>query len=254
MQFSSPLVEGRFLRRYKRFFVDVELENGEQVVAHCPNTGTLLGCLEVGAKVLLLPSQDPKRSLKFGWKLIQLPQSWVGVDTGLAVPLVEEAIGSGLIPGLAGYPNLFREVRYGRTQSSRIDLLLSRGGTLPEPLAKKAKKSARVLPEGDERVYVEVKNTTLVQQGIAKFPDAVTERGQKHLEELIDVVNEGQRAAMVFCVQRTDCVHFAPADEIDPTYGKLLRQALKAGVEAYALRVQPGPLGIELDGMLEIAV
>ncbi len=252
MKFVSPLVEGRFLRRYKRFFVDVELSNGEQVVAHCPNTGSLRGCLEEGARVLLVPVADEKRTLKFGWKLIEIADGWVGVDTGLAVPLVEEAIGAGLLPKLTGYPNLYREVRYGRTQTSRIDILLSRGGTQPPSDGKRPRKAARVLPEGDERVYIEVKNTTLVQDGVAMFPDAVTERGQKHLEELIDVVQSGQRAAMVFCIQRTDCARFAPADAIDPVYGKLLRAALASGVEAYALRVRPSPTAIAIDALLEI--
>lgn len=250
MLFDPPLVAGRFLRRYKRFFVDVELESGEQVVAHCPNTGALLGCLEVGAPVMLMIAKGKKRSLPFGWKLVQVGETWVGVDTGLAVPLVEEALRAGLLPGLVGYPRSYREVIYGREEGSRIDILLSRGGELPAAIRGGAR--GRVLPVGDERVYVEVKNTTLVQAGAAMFPDAITERGQKHLAELMHVVQTGQRAAMVFCVQRTDGSHFEPADHIDREYGRLLRVAVSRGVEAYAISARPGPHGIAVERSLEI--
>jgi sugar fermentation stimulation protein A len=250
MLFDPPLVQGRLLRRYKRFFVDVALDRGEQVVAHCPNTGSLLGCLEEGAPVLLLPSDNPKRVLRFTWKMVHIGGAWVGVDTGLAVPLVEEARSLGLLPALAGYERIYREVRYGREARSRIDLLLSRGGRLSAGVTNKA----RALPEDDERVYVEVKNTTLAQDGVGMFPDAVTERGQKHLEELMHVVQGGQRAAMVYCVQRADCSVFRPADHIDPTYGKLLRRAQAAGVELYALRARPTPEGITVDAALPIVL
>jgi sugar fermentation stimulation protein A len=236
------------LRRYKRFFVDVELEGGERVVAHCPNTGSLAGCLVEGAPVLLAPANSEKRTLRFGWKLIRLGDCWVGVDTGLAVPLVEEALTAGLLPALCGYPRLYREVRYGREDKSRIDLLLSRGGTLP------SKAKPRDLPEGDERVYIEVKNTTLAEDGLAMFPDAVTSRGQKHLQELMHVVESGQRAAMVYVVQRTDCERFRPADHVDPVYGQLLRRAQLAGVELYALRACPEPGGVAPETLLPIVV
>jgi len=252
MQFDPPLVPGRFLRRYKRFFVDVQLETGEHVVAHCPNTGALLGCLEVGAQVQLMVAKGPKRSLPFGWKLIRIGDTWVGVDTGLAVPLVEEAIDAGKLPALSGYARRFREVPYGRELGSRIDLLLSRGGQLPQP-ARGARRT-RVLPIDDERIYVEIKNTTLVRDGTALFPDTVTERGQKHLEELMHVVGTGQRAAMVYCVQRSDCRRFEPADHIDPTYGRLLRAAARQGVELYAIRARSSPEGITVEGSLEIGL
>lgn len=249
MLFDPSLVPGRLVRRYKRFFVDVDLDTGERVVAHCPNTGSLLGCLETGAPVLLMPSDNPARTLRFTWKMVRVDDTWVCVDTALAVPLVEEALNAGLLPALRGYPRIYREVRYGRTDESRIDLLLSRGGTLPERRGK-----ARVLPEGDERVYVEVKSTTLAERGVGMFPDAVTQRGQKHLEELMHVVATGQRAAMVYCVQRADCEVFRPADHIDPLYGKLLRQAERAGVEIYALCTRPGPEGIAVTRSLPCAL
>jgi sugar fermentation stimulation protein A len=174
------------------------------------------------------------------------------VDTGLAVPLVEEALAASLLPTLQGYARRYREVVYGREHTSRIDLLLSRGGAMPADAA--PSRRGRTLPTGDERVYVEVKNTTLVRDGIAAFPDAVTERGQKHLEELMHVVSQGQRAAMVYCVQRSDCDRFAPADEIDATYGRLLRQAVRAGVEAHAIQATPTPGGVHVARALPVCL
>ena len=234
MIFDPPLTRGRFLRRYKRFFLDFETEGGVTLTAHCANTGSLSGCLVEGAPVLVQPNDNPKRSLRFSWKAIELAGRWVGVDTGLAVPLTREALAQGLVPDLQGYPTIFGEVPYGRDMRSRIDLLLSRGGTIPQGVGKQARK----LPVGDQRVYLEVKNTTLVEDGIAMFPDAVTQRGQKHLEELIHVVQKGHRAAMCYCVQRTDCETLRPADHIDPRYGELLRKAHDAGVELYAFRAE----------------
>ena len=249
MQFSPALVSARFIRRYKRFFVDAQLPCGEVVVAHCANTGALTGCLVEGAEVLLAPVDNPARTLRYAWKAVHVGESWVGVDTGLAVPLVEEAIRTGVLHELGGYERSFREVKYGKEDGSRIDILLSRGGRLPEARGKK-----RVLPEGDERVYVEVKNTTLVEGRTALFPDVVTERGQKHLEELVHVVKSGQRAAMVYCVQRTDVTSFRAAEAIDPRYAELLRKAIKRGVEVYAIHARADAAGIHVSGRLALAL
>ncbi len=244
MLFDPPLLRGRFVRRYKRFFVDVQLDSGELVVAHCPNTGSLLGCLIEGAEVWIQPTDNPARALRYTWKLIRIGNSLVGVDTGLAVPLVETAIQRGVLDSLSGHERMMREVVYGREGASRIDILLSSGGALPVTAPSKSKR--RVLHEGDQRVYVEVKNTTLVRDGVALFPDAVTERGQKHLNELTFVVEHGMRAAMVFCVQRDDCSALQPADDIDPVYGRLLREAAQAGVEVYALHASPAQAQIKV--------
>jgi sugar fermentation stimulation protein A len=249
MHFDPPLLRGRFLRRYKRFFVDVELDDGRTVIAHCPNTGSLAGCLSEGAEAWLQPAHDPARKLRYTWKLIRISDTLVGVDTGLAVPIVEEAVTLGLLEGLSGHERMTREVSYGREQRSRIDLLLSSGGT---PKATKGKQ--RVLYDGDARVYVEVKNTTLVDGATAMFPDAVTERGQKHLEELMHVVDGGQRAAMVFCVQRADCERFRPADHVDPAYGKLLRRAKAHGVALFALRATADSTGVYAQQTLPVSL
>jgi len=251
MQFDPPLVTGRFVKRYKRFFVDVELEGGEIVVAHCPNTGSLTGCLIPGAEVAIAPANNPERKLRWTWNLVRIGDTWVGVHTGSAVPLVAAAITDGALPELSGFERCTAEVRYGREGKSRIDLLLSSGGR-PEQAGQGTKRKQRISYKGDRRVYVEVKNTTLVRETVAAFPDAVTTRGQKHLEELMHVVQEGHRAAMVYCVQRDDCARFTPADDVDPRYGELLREAVEAGVEAYAMRARVNPSGIRLDTTLPI--
>lgn len=251
MQFDPPLVSGRFLRRYKRFLVDVELPNGKVVVAHSTNTGSLAGCLEEGAEVLLAPSPNPDRKLAWTWIMIKTPTSWVGVDTSLAVPLVMEAMDKGVLPEFGGYERRIREVVYGAENRSRIDILLSRGGVEDPALAKK-----RFRWERDERVYIEVKNTTFMvqqdKQRLGAFPDAVTERGLKHLFELEGAVKKGHRAAVVFCVQRKDVTAFVPADEVHPEYGAALRKVTKKGVEAYALSATLTPTKAALTKRLEI--
>lgn len=220
MEILQPVQTGRFLRRYKRFLTDVELEGGEVVTVHCPNTGSMKGCLVEGARVAIRDSQDPKRKLRHTLQTIEVDGTWVNVDTGLPNALAYEALEAGALEALVGYDKARREVKYGT--GSRIDVLLER--------------------ESDgAKVYVEVKNTTLVEGGVAKFPDAVTKRGLKHLDELEKVVAEGHRGVMLYCVSRADATSFAPADDIDPEYGQALRRVAKSGVEllAYTTRVTP---------------
>jgi len=232
MKIELPTVEARLIRRYKRFLTDVEMPSGEVLTAHCPNTGTLLGCVPEGARTILRDSQDPRRKLRYTFQTVEVDGTWVNVDTSLPNTLVAEAIEGGQVPELAGYEALQREVRYGA--SSRIDILLSRGEA--------------------ELCYVEVKSTTLAIAGEARFPDAVTARGKKHLDELVSMVSEGHRAVIFFCVSRADVERFAPADDIDPLYGATLREAAAAGVEvlAYSTRVEPDR--IELDARLEVSI
>jgi len=225
MRIDAPLPTGRLLRRYKRFLADVELEvgaegvgaQGDVIVAHCPNTGSLLGCLPERARCVLRDSRDPVRKLRTTLQTIEVDGTWVNVDTGLPNAVVAEAVAAGVVPELAGFASLRREVKYG--VNSRIDLLL----------------------EGPGRCYVEVKSTTLVVAGEARFPDAVTERGRKHLVELAAMVAEGHRAVIFFHVSRADAQRFAPADDIDPAYGAALREAHARGVEiqAWTTRVTP---------------
>ena len=227
MFFPSPLIPGTLIRRYQRFLADVRLDNGEIVVAHCPNTGSMMGCNEPGSRVWLSESDNPTRKHRYTWELVEaLPDVWVGLHTGRSNGLVEEAILSGTIAELTGYENIRREVKFGQ-ERSRVDLLLSH-----------AEK-----PD----CYVEVKNVTaVVDNGVAIFPDAVSDRGAKHLRELMVVVASGQRAALVFCVQREDVTEVRPADEIDPVYGRTLRDAIAAGVEVLAYGARVSSEGISI--------
>jgi sugar fermentation stimulation protein A len=228
MDLPHPLLEGRLVRRHKRFLAEVELGGGEQVTAHCPNTGSLLGCAEPGLRVWLSDVRGAGRKLPYRWELVEVAGgTLVGINTGLANRLVHEALVAGAIPELGGYEEVQGEVRFG-TEGSRVDLFLSRAN-------------------GWERCFVEVKNVTAaVSGGIALFPDAVTARGTKHLRELIGVRAAGDRAVLCFCVQRADAREVRPADGVDPLYGRTLREALAAGVEVLAYRARVSLSGIRL--------
>lgn len=227
MRFDFPLIPGTLVRRYQRFFADVRLADGRIVTAHCPNTGSMLGVSTPGSPVWLSPASNPRRKLAYTWELTEVtPGVLVGVNTARSNHLVEEAIRAGRLPQLAGYATLRREVRFGR-EGSRIDFLLADG---PGP-----------------DCYVEVKNVTAaVEEGIALFPDAVSTRAARHLRELMHVVEQGCRAVVFFCAQRADVAEVRPADAIDPDYGRTLREALAAGVEAFAARAEVSVEGIAL--------
>ena len=231
MHFDPALTEARLVRRYKRFLADVRTDDGCAFTAHCPNTGSMLGCMTPGARVWLSHSSDPKRKYAYTWQLVEADGTMVGINTGLANRLVEEAIASGVISELSDWPSLRREVRYG-ARHSRIDLLLE---------------------AGDRRCYVEVKNVTAaVDGGVAIFPDAVSVRGTRHLEELMVMRREGHEAALVFCVQRGDVERVRPADRIDPVYGERLREAADAGVRVLAYRADVDPAGVRLAKPLNV--
>ena len=210
MLFASPLVRGTLVRRYKRFLSDVALETGEQVVAHVANPGAMSGLSDPGLEVWLSPAGNPKRKLAWSWELARVDGGLVGINTMHPNTIVAEAVARQAIPELAGYRGMRREVPYGR--NSRIDLLLESSGR--------------------PACYVEVKNVHLKRGGAACFPDAVTARGTKHLAEMTERVAAGERAVMLFLVQREDCDYFTPAEDIDPTYSKALSRAVRAGVEA----------------------
>ncbi len=222
------LVAGTLIRRYKRFLADVRLENGEFVTAHCPNPGSMKTCSQPGRPVYLSVHDNPKRKLRYTWELIDMPGSLVGVNTQVPNRLTAAAIASGDVAEFGGYETVRREVKAG--SHSRIDILLEAPDRRP--------------------CYVEVKNCTLVTDGLATFPDAVTVRGQKHLMELQDLVAAGFRCAMFFLVQRMDAHSFAPADGIDPEYGNKLRQANQQGVEIIVYDVCMDLRGIRLNDRL----
>ena len=203
------LIPGILVKRYKRFMVDVKLKNGALVTAHCPNSGSMKACCAPGRPVYLSYHNNPKRKLKYTWELIEMPTSLVGVNTLVPNRLVFEAARTGRIDSLIGFDTVTREVKVGN--HSRIDLLLQEGK--------------------QKRCYVEVKNCTLIEDGVAYFPDAVTARGLKHLVELQKLVRTGNRCVMFYLIQRDDALVFQPADHIDPAYGKAVRQAVRNGVE-----------------------
>lgn len=218
MRFSCALVEGRLLRRYKRFLADVELVTGEVITAHCANPGSMLGLSAPGSRVWLSRSDNPKRKLAYSWELIEVDlgrgPTLVGINTSSPNGAVANAIQCGLIPELSGYTSLRREVRY--AGNSRIDILL----------------------EDEERppCYVEVKNVHLMRRaGLAEFPDSVTARGAKHLNALAEMAASGARAVMVYFTQRGDAERFTLAHDIDRTYAKAFLEAAAGGVEAIAL-------------------
>lgn len=213
MKFTAPLIEGRLIKRYKRFFADVELPGGEVVTAHCANTGAMTGIKEAGLRVWLSKSDNPKRKLKYSWELVEADNTLIGALPARANEIAEEAVTAGKIAELTGYAGLRREVKYG--ENSRIDLLL----------------------EDDNRppCWVEVKNVHWMRApGVAEFPDGVTSRGAKHLGELALKAEAGERAVQLFVVQRSDCQILRPAVDIDPTYAEALRDAARRGVEVLA--------------------
>lgn len=203
------LYSGVLLKRMKRFTAEVILDTGELVRAYCPNTGSMRGCSEPGRTVHLSKSINPHRKLPFTWEMIEMPPSLVGVNTGLTNHLVREAAEQNRILELSGYTHIRAEVV--TTSHTRLDFCFFK--------------------DRGQKCYVEVKNCSLVEKGQAQFPDAITQRGQKHLRELIRLKHDGHRAIIFFLVQRTDATSFAPADHIDPAYGHLLRLAQSSGVE-----------------------
>lgn len=213
MQFQTPLVRARLIRRYKRFLADIVLPDGREVVAHCANPGAMTGLMDAGAMIWAEPNDDPKKKLDWAWKLVELPGGMACVDTALANRLVAEALAEGRVPGLRGYDLTQPEVRYG--ENSRVDFLLSGAGR--------------------RNAYVEVKAVTLCRHGdLAEFPDTVTKRGLKHLGELAAMVKAGHRAVMLYVVARDDCKAVTLAADIDPAYAAGFRAARTDGVEVLA--------------------
>lgn len=232
MEFATPLIPGILIRRYKRFLADIELEDGRQVTAHCANPGAMTGLAEPGLRVWLEPNDDSRRKLDFAWRLVELAEPhFAGIDTGLPNRLVAEALAEGRIPALTGYTSIRREVAYG--ERSRVDFLLTAAGR----------------PDA----YVEVKNAHLMRRaGLAEFPDCVTARGARHLDELARMAQAGHRAVLLYCVQRTDCDRLGLAADIDPGYARAHARAREAGVEMLAHGTRIGADGIRLDRSIGI--
>lgn len=248
-----PLYPGVLLRRYKRFFADVELASGEIVTAHCPNTGPMTGLCTPGSAVQLSYSDNPNRKLPYTWEIIQVydnEPTWVGINTNLPNRIVKLALEKYLFPKL-GYSQIRTEVSYGENKSSRVDFLLFPHTNFNIPCSNLSLESGKlILADNSRHIYLEVKNTTWVQGRLALFPDTETTRGQKHLRELTALLPES-RAVMLYFINRGDCTEFAPGDSADPAYGRLLRSGIDLGLEVLPCRFQVTPEGVRYLGLAE---
>lgn len=225
-----PMIRGVLIQRYKRFLADVRLETGKRVTVHCPNSGSMKGCAIPGSPVWLSTSDNPKRKYKFTWELVHLPETMIGINTLVPNRLVKTSIENGRVEKLSGYDTVTAEVK--TSPHTRLDLLLE--------------------SDAKQKCYVEIKNCTLVEEGVAMFPDAVTTRGQKHLEELEHLVSCGHRGVIFFLIQRMDAQSFRPADEIDKAYGEKLRKAVKNGVEVIAMDTVVNTQVIRIENLLPV--
>lgn len=226
---SELWVAARLLRRYKRFLADVELVDGQVVTVHCPNTGAMTGCVEEGARVWLSVSNNPKRKYPMTWEIIETAAGdSICIHSARANAVLEAALKAGTVAELSGYANLQREVKV--VDGSRVDFVLS----------------------GPERCVVEVKSVTLgLSEGYGAFPDAVSKRATKHVQELMDLAKQGERAVLLLLAMHTGIDRIAPADPIDPGYGERLREAMSAGVEVLAYGCNVGPAGVKINRRLE---
>ena len=223
-----PLIQGRLIKRYKRFLADIKLDTGEIITAHCPNTGPMTGVAIPDSLVQVSPSNNPKRKLGYTWEMVKIDSTWVGINTAIPNRVVKLALTQKLFPELANrYDRVRSEVRYGKDNKSRVDFLLW----------------------GDDKplIYLEVKSVTLSAGKLALFPDTVTTRGQRHLQELTNLL-PATKAVMLYFINRGDCSTFAPSDTCDRRYGELLRQAVAKGVEVLPYRFEITPKGISYLG------
>lgn len=229
MIFANPLQKATLVKRYKRFLADVITDKGEKITVHCPNSGSMRGCATPGSNVMLSTSPNPKRKYPQGLEMVQEGNTWIGINTMLTNGIVAEAIMDGRVQELQNIEKLTREVK--TSKSSRLDLLLERG---------------------DEKIYVEIKNCSLLEDGWAMFPDAVTVRGTKHLNELAMLVEQGHQGVLFFCIQRNDADKFKPAAHIDPLYAKTLSEVAQKGVQVLVYQAEVTPESIEITKAIPI--
>lgn len=228
-----PLLAGKLLKRYKRFFADIELNTGEIITAHCPNTGPMTSISTPGSRVQVSCSNNPKRKLLYTWEMIEVDENqptWVGVNTAMPNRVIKLGLEAHLWPELGDYEQVNSEVAYG-IENSRVDFVLTGKDQLP--------------------IYIEVKSTTWAKAELALFPDTVTTRGQKHLRELQALATEAQ-VYMLYFINRSDCTRFSPGDSADPLYGTMLRQAVAAGLQVLPCRFEITPTGISYIGLAEL--
>lgn len=223
MQFTSQLVQGTLIKRYKRFLADVRMASGEVITVHCPNTGTMLSCSAPESSVCLSRSDNPKRKYPYTLEMVKVKSTWVGVNTARTNNLVIEGIRKGQISEFQNFSTIKAEVR--TSAHTRLDLQVNHGNI---------------------STYIEIKNCSLAVDRCAMFPDAVTTRGTRHLHELIRLASEGGRACIFFLVQRMDADRFFPASHIDSIYGDALLKAAEAGVMVLVYQAEVSPFGINI--------
>jgi len=231
MQFNQQLQPAVLLKRYKRFLADVQLTNSRQLTVHCPNSGSMRGCSEPGSEVMISRANNPKRKYSHTLEMVKVGEGWVGINTGLTNHLVAEALAKGQVAEIGAVDRIHREVK--TSAHTRLDFLLHKG---------------------TRKIYIEVKNCSLVEENVAMFPDAVTTRGTKHLVELLALKQAGFEAGVFFCVQRRDGNSFAPARHIDPDYATTLARVHEAGVMVLAYAAMVCPAGIEIVDRLPVRV
>ncbi len=230
------LISGTLIKRYKRFLADIELDTGEIITAHCANTGPMLGLCDTGSKVMVSKSDNPKRKLAYTWELIQIEETnpvWVGINTALPNKIIKLALEQQLISELANqYHKVKSEVKFGVDGKSRIDFVLTGDESQPD-------------------IYLEVKNTTLAENGVALFPDTQTTRGQKHLRELMALPPQTKKV-MLYFINRSDCLSFNVGQKYDPTYAQLFAEAITAGVDILPCRFEVNPEGVKYLGLATV--
>ena len=231
MQFNQKLLSGILIKRYKRFLADVELADGSRTTVHCPNSGSMLGCSEPGSPVMLSRSGNPRRKYPQTLEMVKAGTVWVGVNTALTNRLVREGLENGIINEFGRLDAITQEVK--TSEHTRLDFRLEQKG---------------------RNIYMEVKNCSLAENGTAMFPDAVTVRGTKHLEELAKLKEQGHGAAVLFCVQRSDAEVFSPAGHIDPLYAETLVKVKKMGVLVLAYQADVDPQSIIIAGKLPVEI
>ena len=231
MKFNETLISGEFIKRYKRFFVDVKIGK-EVVVAHCPNTGSMMGLMKKGNNVWLSKSNNPKRKLQYTLQIIEDQKSKIGINTHLTNKIVFDALNKGSIKDFKNLDSIKKEVKFG--QNTRFDFLLTKK---------------------DKKTFVEVKNVTLSRKNrIAEFPDAITIRGLKHIKELLNAKKKGFEAYLLFVIQRNDCNKFELAKDIDPEYCELLIKAVKKNLKILCYDCKLSSKGIELNRNIEFKI
>ena len=229
MNFQKTLISGEFIKRYKRFFVDVKIGNNT-VTAHCPNTGSMLGLLNKGNKVWLSKSDNPKRKLKYTLQIIEDKKSKIGINTHITNKIVFDALKKGLIKNFSNLKEIKQEVKFG--ENTRFDFLVT---------------------NENKKIFIEVKNVTLSRKkGLAEFPDAVTSRGLKHINELLKANKKGFEIYLFYVIQRNDCIKFDLAKDIDPDYCQLLFKAVKKNLKILCYDCKFSTKGIKLNRKIKL--